>query len=363
MEILLLLGGAALLLLATQKKGATGDPPSGNDPLPLPRPSGGDRPTLDDLPEPGGKDSAGIEQFRQNLEQAILSRTGQAVKLTSTTKAELRQEYLMVLAKLGKPVGTAPYPSTGNETPLTDPKFVIGQIVKTTTMPRTEDRIRQRRWNPIPNDWEYLLSSPGTWFPESLLEGESLIPPVKPEPKGTNKFSIGDQVRVPGSSQPSQIRTIDQIRWTGFSWNYHFAGMLNFTGENALVLVTRAPPPVTPKFSTGDRVTTKDGPGTVGGSNWIVWNPTTNQWDYYLVELMFWYQESALVGATPEPEPFATPTDSGLPFFRIGDRVITKTGKTGIISNWKWTSPQEVWFYLLEDNSFTWWQESLLRAA
>ena len=338
MEILLLLGGAALLLFAAQKKGATGDPP------------------LDDLPEPGSKASPGIEQFRQNLEQAILSRTGQAVQLTSTTMAELRQEYLMALAKLGKPVGTAPYPSTGNETPLTDPKFVIGQIVKTTTMPRTEDRIRQRRWNPIPNDWEYLLSSPGTWFPESLLEGESLIPPVKPEPKGTNKFSIGDQVRVPGSSQPTQIRTIDQIRWTGVSWNYHFAGMLNFTGENALVLVTRAPPPVTPKFRTGDRVITKDGPGTIGQSNWVAWNSVRYEWEYYLVELMFWYPESSL-------QKTDSGSSTGLPKFRIGNRVTTTTGKTGIISNWKWTSPQEVWFYLLEDNSFTWWQENLLRAA
>ena len=68
---------------------------------------------------------------------------------------------------------------------------------------------------------------------------------------------------------------------------------------------------------------------------------------------------------TPTPEPTPEPTlDPRLPKYRIGDRVMV-SGSTQVrtISNWRWHGTFQTWDYLMEDSPFTWWQESLLRAA
>ena len=70
---------------------------------------------------------------------------------------------------------------------------------------------------------------------------------------------------------------------------------------------------------------------------------------------------------TPEPTPDPTPDptlDPRLPKYRIGDRVMV-SGSTQVrtISNWRWHETFQTWDYLMEDSPFTWWQESLLRAA
>ena len=51
------------------------------------------------------------------------------------------------------------------------------------------------------------------------------------------------------------------------------------------------------------------------------------------------------------------------PKFRVGDRVIADDGRNGIISTFHWTNSTEGYWYVVENDAFTWYQESRLRAA
>ena len=58
----------------------------------------------------------------------------------------------------------------------------------------------------------------------------------------------------------------------------------------------------------------------------------------------------------------ASETSTG-PKFRVGDRVIADDGRNGIISTFHWNNHTEGYWYVVENDAFTWYQESRLRAA
>ena len=254
--------------------------------------------TLEDLTKVGSEDTVGtspkVARFKLDLEKRILSATGRAIRLESNTIEGLRTEYAMVMFNLGHPVSTVP---TGQpwEKPRTRPKFALGQIVRKPTIPRLEGTVTRTRWDSTRNEWQYFLMPLQAWYQESILEAEV----------------IADE------------------------------------------LVTRGEPTSVPFFHTGDRVTSPDGAGTIGKSNWISWNYATNEWEYYLGELRFWYRETSLTRSEA----------STGPKFRVGDRVIADNGRNGIISKYNWNNYTEGYWYLVENDAFTWYQESRLRAA
>ena len=307
MQLLLLLGGAVLLLLALGKneKGAVG---AGEDAGLLP----GDRPTLEDLPPEGTEGNPGfdafqeeINQYRLRLERRILELTGRAVKLTSTTPALLADEYLRVMARLSQPVPTAPvFEPEPFVAPTRTRKFELGQLVRGTAIPRIlETPVLDSRWDSGEREYVYLLQGTAglIWVLESALE--AAVEQVDQDwPWGTNKFNLRDEVQLPTVSKLPGTYFIDDIRWTGSSWNYHLFGQLNFWGENTLRLVQAAMP-------------------------------------------------SPLLPPGSEPQP--------TPKYTVGTWVITTTGIWSKIT--QAALKQNGWAYLLEDDPFTWWREDQLR--